>query len=148
MAAVAGAISEYVSRELESLSDEILAENGGDIYMNFKSDRKVLVYAGSSPFSCKVAVKIPKELMPVGVCTSAGTVGHSLSFGKADAVMVISKDTLLADAAATALGNMVKTSEDIQAALDRAKTVEGILGVLIIIGDKMGLWGQVDLCRP
>ncbi|MDP4089294.1 MAG: UPF0280 family protein [Bacillota bacterium] len=148
MAAVAGAISEYVCRDLLHDSDEILAENGGDIYMNFKSPKKVLVYAGNSPFSNKLAVNIPAELMPLGVCTSAGTVGHSLSFGKADAVMVLSKDTLLADAAATSIGNKVKSASDISSALEYARTIDDIIGVLIIIGDKMGAWGEISLCSP
>lgn len=148
MASVAGAISQYVSKDLLTLSDEILAENGGDIYMNFKTSRKVLVYAGSSPFSCKLALNISKELMPVGICTSAGTVGHSLSFGKADAVVVICKDTLIADAAATAIGNIVKTSEDINAGITLAKEIKEILGILIIVGDKMGAWGEINLCAP
>ena len=77
--------------------------------MSTKSTRKVGIYAGNSPLSEKLALEISPEMSPLGICTSSGTVGHSLSFGKADAALIISKDTFLADAVATATGNMVKT---------------------------------------
>lgn len=148
MAAVAGAISEYVGKALEKYSDEIIIENGGDIYINSSRERHVLVYAGKSPLSNKIALLFPPSENSIGVCTSSGTVGHSLSFGKADAAVLVSHDTLLADAAATAVGNRVKTPDDIQAGIDFARSIPGVEGVLIIIKDKMGVWGNITLTRP
>ncbi len=147
MAAVAGTISEQVVKQTINLTStkQMIVENGGDIYISSKEERKILIFAGSSPFSNKIGIRIPKSGMPVGICTSAGTVGHSLSFGNADAVVVISKDTALADAAATAIGNLVVSKEDINKGLDFGKTIDGIQGVLIIIEDKMGAWGQVEI---
>jgi ApbE superfamily uncharacterized protein (UPF0280 family) len=74
-------------------------------------------------------------------------VGHSLSFGKSDAVIVLSPSTALADAAATAIGNLVKTETDIQKALDYARGVTGLVGAAVIINDKMGVWGKINLIR-
>jgi hypothetical protein len=88
----------------------------------------------------------PKE-NPLGVCTSSGTVGHSLSFGKADAVCILSKSAALADAVATAVGNVVKEKKDIEYGLELAREIEGVLGVLIIVGEKMGVWGNVTLTQ-
>ena len=81
------------------------------------------------------------------MCTSSGTVGHSLSFGKSDAVVVLSSSTALADAAATAIGNIVQEETDIQKALDFAKNVTGLKGAAVIINDKMGVWGKINLIR-
>ena len=145
MAAVAGTVSEYLGKEVRKYSDEVVIENGGDIYMDCGCDKRVLVYAGESVLSNKLSIKITQEMMPVGICTSAGTVGHSLSFGKADAVVVISKDTPLADATATSLCNRVKSSDDISRAIEFGKNINGILGILIIIGDKLGVWGEIEL---
>lgn len=147
MAAVAGAISQYVGLELLKYSDEIILENGGDIFIHTKKDRQILIYAGNSPFSNKISLLIPKEDQPLGICTSSGTVGHSLSFGKADAVVIISNDTLLADAAATAVCNIVKSPQCINAGINFAKSILGVTGVVIIIGDKMGVWGNVQLVK-
>lgn len=150
MAAIAGTISEYIVKELSSkgITCEIIVENGGDIFINSKIDRKVMVFAGKSVFSNKLGIILRKELMPIGICTSAGTIGHSKSFGKADAVVVISKDNALADAMATSIGNIVKSENDISEAIEFGKNIEGVLGILIIIGEKMGVWGEVELFKP
>jgi len=145
MAAVAGAIAERVGTELLPFSDEVIVENGGDIFLKTAKERLVGVYAGESTFTRKIAFSIQPEETPLGVCTSSGTVGHSLSFGYADAVIVFSPSTSLADAAATAIGNMVKTAEDIPGALKFAQDVKNLKGVAIIKGDKIGLWGQIKL---
>lgn len=148
MAAVAGAISEYVGKELLKYTDEIIVENGGDIFIKTNVSRKVLIYAGRSPFSNEIALEISPEDTPLGICTSAGTVGHSLSFGKADAVVVISKDTLIADAVATAIGNIVTTPQDIHKGVAYAQNIKGVVGVVVIVQDHMGAWGNIKLVKP
>ena len=145
MAAVAGAIAEAVGRDLLVYSPEVIVENGGDIFMKVSQTRLVGVYAGESPFTGKIALEINPEETPLGVCTSSGTVGHSLSLGAADAVIALSHSTALADAAATAIGNKVITAENIEAAMEQAQAVEGLVGVAIIKGDRIGIWGNVKL---
>ena len=145
MAAVAGAIAEAVGRDLLAFSPEVIVENGGDIFLKISKKRLVGVYAGQSSFTRKVALEVMPRETPLGVCTSSGTVGHSLSLGSADAVIVLSPSTALADAAATALGNMVKAADDIPLAIEKAQTIEGLRGVVVIVGDKMGVWGKVKL---
>lgn len=147
MAAVAGAISQAVYRDLVHLSRELIIENGGDIFLASSKERVVGVYAGSSPLSMRIGIVIEPEKSPLAICTSAGTVGHSLSFGKADAVCVLSKIGSLADAAATAIGNVVKDKKDIERGLERGKEIEGISGILIIVGEKMGAWGEIRLTK-
>ncbi len=147
MAAVAGAIAESVARDLLPLSREVIIENGGDIYLVTSKERAVSIYAGTSPFSHKLGILIEPGETPLGVCTSSGTVGPSLSFGKADAVCILSKSAALADAAATAVGNVVKEKKDIELGLERGKEIEGVLGIVIIVGEKIGVWGNVKLIR-
>jgi ApbE superfamily uncharacterized protein (UPF0280 family) len=91
MASVAGAIAHYVSSELLELSPELIIENGGDILLRSKRERTVAIYAGDSPLSGKIGLKIKDAATPLGVCTSSGTVGHSLSFGRADAVVAVAR---------------------------------------------------------
>jgi uncharacterized protein len=147
MAAVAGAIAEYVGRELLTFTPEIIVENGGDIYLKILKKRIVGIYAGDSPLSGKIGLEINPRDTPLGACTSSGTVGHSLSFGKADAVVVVAASAILADAAATAIGNRVKQPEDIDKALEYARDIGGLKGVVIIIGKSVGAWGEVKLCE-
>jgi hypothetical protein len=145
MAAVAGAVAEQVGRSLRSSVDQVVIENGGDLYADASQDLRVAVYAARSPLSMKIGLKIDADGMPLAVCTSSGTVGHSLSRGRADAVCVLSKSCALADAAATAIGNHVLSIEDIDPAIQWGRTIEGVMGILIILGEKMGVWGRVEL---
>ena len=148
MAAVAGAFAEFVGKDLLKFSSEIIVENGGDIFLKTAESRLVGVYAGeNSPLTGKIALKIEPADTPLGICTSSGTVGHSLSFGKSDAVVVLAPSAALADAAATAIGNIVKAETDIEIALEFARGVSGLVGVAVIINDKMGVWGKVNLIR-
>jgi len=148
MASVAGAMAEWVSKDLLKFSKEVIIENGGDIYLATARERIIGIYAGLSPLSLKIGIVIRPEESPLGICTSSGTVGHSLSFGKADAVCIVSKSAALADAAATAVGNVVQEKKDIEKGLEKGKEIEGVLGALIIIGEKMGVWGNIKLTRP
>jgi ApbE superfamily uncharacterized protein (UPF0280 family) len=145
MAAVAGAVAEFVGRELRQFTDEIIVENGGDIFLKINQPRKVGIYAGNSPFSEKIALEVEPRPKPFSVCTSSGTVGHSFSFGQADAVVVIAGSALLADAAATAIGNVVKTAADIEPALKLARKFRRLDGVLIIKDDQLGALGKVNI---
>lgn len=145
MAAVAGAMAEFVGTELLKFSEEVIVENGGDIFIKSQKDRKFAIFAGNSPLSGKIAILVEAKKTPLGVCTSSGTVGHSLSFGKADAVSVLAKDSSLSDAAATAICNIVKSKEAIEEALNFSKSIEGIMGCVVIYGDRIGSVGEVEL---
>lgn len=145
MAAVAGAVAEYVGRDLLEFSDEIIVENGGDIFIKSLRDRSFGLFAGESPLTGKLKFEIMAEDTPLGVCTSSGTVGHSLSFGAADAVSVISKDTALADAVATKTGNIVTDEKKIEEGIAFARSVKGILGVIVVVKDRLGSWGKIRL---
>ncbi|MBO8138677.1 MAG: UPF0280 family protein [Desulfotomaculum sp.] len=145
MASVAGAFSQYVGRELMAVSSEVIIENGGDIFLCSKVKRRIGIFAAQSPFTNRIALEITPDQTPLGICTSSGTVGHSLSFGRADAVVVLSSSALLADAVATAAANLVRNSDDLLKAVEFAIDVPGIKGVLAIINDKMAVKGDIKL---
>lgn len=145
MAAVAGAIAECVGRVLARYSKDVVVENGGDIFLRTSRVRRIGIFAGNSPLSYRLALEIRPGYGPLGICTSSGTVGHSTSFGKADAVVILSSSAALADAVATAAANLVQNKEDIQAAVDFALTVPGVTGALAIKDDLLAVRGQVKL---
>jgi len=145
VACIAVVIAEYVGIRLFRYSKDVIVENGGDIFIKSLRKRKVGIYAGSYPLSNKIAIEIDGNDTPLGVCTSSGTVGHSISLGKADAVSVLSPSTGLADVAATGIANLVKEPKDIKQAIEFAQTIQGVKGVIIIKDDKMGLGGDIKL---
>ncbi len=145
MAAVAGAISEIVGGELLTHSRQVIIENGGDVFA--KTDQAIIVgiFANDSPFNGRIGIKIAPDQMPLSICTSSASIGHSLSFGRADAACVLAGSGALADATATAVGNMVKTAGDIQSGIDFARNIVGVSGVVIIVGKKIGAWGELEI---
>lgn len=152
MAAVAGTIAEYVGRGLMAQGmKEVMVENGGDIFLQRSKECSVAIFAGESPLSYKVGVSLDASQMPLGICTSSGTVGHSLSLGEADSVTVLARSTALADAVATRLGNEVGKVKGGRAgvarALAAAKEIPEIIGVVVICGELMGATGDVELVK-
>ena len=147
MASVAGAVAEFVGKELLEYTPEVIIENGGDIFLKISSTRVVGIYAGESPLTGKIGLEISPQETPLGICTSSGTVGHSLSFGNADAVVTAAPSAVLADAAATAVCNLVKKPSDINAAIETGRNISGLKGIVIIMGGDIGVWGDIKLCE-
>ncbi len=145
MAAVAGAIAEYVGEGLmEAGCKEVVVENGGDIYLAAKRPIVVGILAGDSPLSGRVGISLEPGEMPLAVATSSATVGHSWSYGMADAACVVAKDPAFADAMATALGNRVGEGK-LEDALEWAVDQKGAMGALVIVGSKLAVMGKIRL---
>ncbi len=145
MAAVAGAIAEAVGRDLLALSPQVVVENGGDVFLKTEEPVVVGIYAADSPMSLRIGLRIDSRREPVGVCTSSGTVGHSLSAGRADAVCAVAAGCADADAAATAVANRVVRQRDIPEAIAFGRRIEGLRGLVIVAGDRIGMWGDLEV---
>jgi len=146
MAAVAGFFAWHSGEILRHKfgAKEIVVENGGDFYLYLEKDLTMTIYAGKSPLSDRIAVVIPASSTPCGVCTSSGTVGHSFSYGRADAVMIACKSPLLADAWATSLANRIKSPGDIAHLLNLSEEYPEIESIIAICEDKVGIRGNFD----
>ena len=147
MAAVAGAMAETIGQFLGRHSKEVIVENGGDIFLTLKGIVTIGLYAGQSPLSMRIGLQLDPGREPLAVCTSSGTIGHSLSHGHADAVCIVARQCALADAAATAVANRVSSVDAIPEAIRFARTIEGVEGVVVVCGEQMGLWGDLRVER-
>jgi ApbE superfamily uncharacterized protein (UPF0280 family) len=146
MAGVAGAIAEFVGISLLPYSSELIVENGGDLFIKSERNRTVHVYVGEhSPFKDRLRIVLHGRTEPYGVCTSSASIGHSLSMGNADAAVILAGSAITADTFATALGNMVCNTEDIDKGLGFARSCGEILGALIVVEDQLGIWGELEL---
>ena len=149
MAGVAGMVAQWVGRTLlEDGAPHVLVENGGDIFLHRPRVPTVIgLFAGQSPLSLKVGLRIPPTATPMGIATSSGTVGPSLSFGKADAVCAISPDATLADAAVTAIANHIQTPGDLEPALTWGASLMGVTGIAAIVRSSFAAWGAVEVVK-
>lgn len=147
MGAVAGEFARQIGEMLaeEYGCHDVIVENGGDIYLKSASSSDIAIFAGESPLSERVGFHIPAEMTPLGVCTSSGTVGPSLSLGRGDAMAVVCRNTAVADALATAFCNRIHTPEDVADAVNGVLAVEGVIAALAIKGDKMAVAGELEL---
>jgi ApbE superfamily uncharacterized protein (UPF0280 family) len=145
MASVAGAIAQHVAKGLLGMTSQVMVENGGDIFLKVNRPVTIAVFAGDSPLSEKVGMVVSPEKMPLGVCSSSGTVGHSYSMGIADAGCVLASSAAFADGAATALCNRIQGPRDLSRIDEWAEKTKGVLGVLVILGGKMATWGNIEL---
>jgi ApbE superfamily uncharacterized protein (UPF0280 family) len=145
MAAVAGAIAECVGIDLLQFSRQVIVENGGDIFVHSFRPIVVGILAGCSLVPYGVGLELLPDSSPHGVCTSSGIAGHSASFGKADAVVVVSDSSTASDAFATAIGNMVHTEDDFPAAIDFVKYHSRIRGVVIVANNNLAVYGNLQL---
>lgn len=148
MSTVSGAICEFLGLELLKKGyKDVIIENGGDIFLKTRKPRLIGIYSGRSKLWNNLCLKIKPKDTPVGICTSSGTIGHSLSFGQADSVVILSKSTSLADAVATATCNRINFKQDLQGALDFARKIKGVLGVVIILKNNLVSWGKVEFSK-
>jgi uncharacterized protein len=149
MAAVAGAIAQRLGRDLlRKGCRDIIIENGGDIFVKTGRTVTIGIFAGTSALSGRLRLRLAPSGASCGICTSSGTVGHSLSFGNADSVVIIAGSAALADAVATATANRVQSKDDFPSAVAYARTVRGVMGVLIIAKNDLISWGAIEFAGP
>ena len=145
MAAIAGAVAEHTGLGLLNFTDHVIVENGGDVFIKTDTPLTVGIFAGKSPLSLRIGIRVSGGPKPKAVCTSSGTVGHSLSLGKADAVCVVADSCSIADAAATSIANQVQSASDIDTAIGRGMCIRNIRGIIIIVGEKIGMGGDLEV---
>jgi len=146
MAAVAGTIAQHVADTLAPHSPDILVENGGDVYMRSTVDRVVGILPAEDG-TMMVGTPVPASEFPCALCGSSAIIGHSLSFGHADLVVVRSPSGAVADAAATHLANLLREKSDLPRVLARAEELAecGVEGVLAQCDGQIGAWGKMEL---
>jgi len=144
MAAVAGAMAQLAARAaLEAGAREAIVENGGDIYLVAQQPVTIGIFAGTAQLADRLAFLVQPEETPLGICSSSSRMGRSLSLGDCDLATVDARDAALADAAVTQAANGVKSVADIDSALNRTLAIEGVLGVLLVKDDRIGLIGRL-----
>jgi ApbE superfamily uncharacterized protein (UPF0280 family) len=145
MAAVAGVLADLAVEDMLLMGARTaVVENGGEAALMSDRPIHVALSAGDSPLSKRVGFRVTD--FPQGLATSSGLYSHALSFGEADSVTVFAGTAGLADAAATTVGNTVKGSDiqdSINRGIDRAMSIEGVVGVFIMFRDKVGIGGDV-----
>lgn len=146
MAAVAGTIAQEVADRFSPQCPDIIVENGGDVYMYSTRERTVALLADPQG-GASIGLRVEASQCPLALCSSSGRIGHSLSLGTGDLVCVLSRNGSLADAAATALCNLLGSEGDLEQVVGSAQELSGhgLLGVFAQYNDKLTAWGELEL---
>ena len=144
-ASVAGAIAGAVGKKLSEEIPDVIVENGGDVFIKSTKPRTVGIYCEPDDISNRIGLEVHPGDTPLGICASSGTYGHSFSFGRADLAVAVSSSCALADACATAVGNLIKEEKDIAKGINFAKSIEGIKGIVIVKDGRLGFWGDIKV---
>lgn len=149
MASVAGSISELILDHLIKKETKYsIISNGGDISLINKNKAAICgIYSGNTENIGNIGLKIKKRKSPLGIASSSGKIGYSISFGESDSVTVISKKASISDGLATSIANDVKginSEKAIQNGLESAeKFKEDFIGALMIINGHIGTIGKL-----
>ncbi len=143
--AVAGAIAWYIGKEIIACREEVILENGGDLFLKIKEDKRIGLYAGKDFGGGFLTIKIKGRDIPFGIASSSSKIGHSLNFGGADLVTVIASTSILADTFATAFSNKIKKAKDVRKVIEEAKKCPFVEGVVVVLENKIALWGDLEL---
>ncbi len=145
MAAVAGVLADLAVEKMVSKGAEVaVLENGGEAYAVSNTVIDIALSAGDAPLSRQMGFRL--EEFPIGIATSSGVFSHALSFGDAEAVTIFAENAGLADAAATAVGNLVRGDdrrEAIESGICKALSIKGVSGVLILYKEMVGKAGRL-----
>jgi len=143
MAAVAGAVAESLGRDLlRQGAKDVIIENGGDIFLKIRRPCNIAVYSGRAKLWRGLGIRVMPRTRPMGICTSSATIGHSLSFGKAEGVVILAKDAFLADAVATATCNRTQDADSLEQALKFAGSIKGVFGAVIVMKGNLACFGK------
>ena len=145
-AAVAGTIAQMAAESLVDRSPDLIIENGGDIFMYSRRDRVVGLLPDPES-GVLIGLNVAASACPLALCASSATIGHSLSFGQGELVLVRSPDGALADALATALYNRLQGPGDVKAVVGYARRFvkHGLTGIFAQCGGAIGVWGDMEL---
>lgn len=148
MAAVAGAVAQRVGEQLRALSSTVIVENGGDVWAVHPGRLRFMIYPGeTSPFSDSLVFSVDCT-RGVAVCTSSGRMGPSVSLGSADSVTAVHRSGAVADAAATAIGNLVRSEADVHRVLALESCRRRLKALIVCAGGSVGIWGDIRMEGP
>ena len=147
MAAVAGAIADLAVEAMAQTRARIrVVENGGEIAAESLYPVNVEVRSGDPLLNTRLGWVLSPSRMPIGVGSSSATQGRGITFGEADVATVFALNAATADAAATAVCNVV-AGEDIRGSIRKglkiAEGIRGVVGALIVRRGHVGTLGDL-----
>ena len=133
-----GAVTDHVGRFLAREVNEVTVNCEGDYFILGRRRQKLTVHRrvdGSA-----IAVVVPASKTGVGVCMGSSSGRTSL-----DGLAVLAESCMLANAAAAGVHAIVPKEGGFHAALSYLQQVKGVLGGVVVLGERIGVAGAVEI---
>jgi uncharacterized protein len=133
-----GALADHVGRFLARSAAEVTVSCGGDYFILGKKRQKLTVLR--RPDGATIAVVVPPRQGGVGISTNLGR-------GRAhmDGLAVLASSCMLADAAAAGVQAILAKRDGFSLALDYLKKIPNMFGAVVILGERIGMAGGVEI---
>jgi ApbE superfamily uncharacterized protein (UPF0280 family) len=133
-----GAVTDHVGRHLAREVDEVTVNCGGDYFILSRRRQKLTVSSRSS--GSTVALVVPPSKKGMGISMSSGRGRAAI-----DGIAVLADSCMLADAAAAGVQAILPKENGFASALTYLKRVPGVLGGVVVIGERIGVAGGVEI---
>jgi ApbE superfamily uncharacterized protein (UPF0280 family) len=133
-----GAVTDYVGRFLAEQSHELTVSCGGDYFIVARKRQKLTVLR--KPGGESIAVVVQPLRDGVGISTTVGRGRATL-----DGLAVLASSCMLADAAAAGVQAILPKDDGFRLALGYLKRVPGVHGGLVVLGERIGVAGNVEI---
>ncbi len=133
-----GAVTDYVGRFLSQEVSEVIVNCEGDYFILGRRRQKLTVLR--RPSGSVVAVVVPASRQGIGVSMTIGR-GHAA----VDGLAILADSCMVADAASAGVQAILPKEHGLASALAYLKQVRGVLGGLVIVGDRIGVAGGVEI---
>jgi ApbE superfamily uncharacterized protein (UPF0280 family) len=133
-----GAVTDHVGRFLAREASEVTVNCAGDYFILGRRRQKLTVLR--RPDGSTVAVVVPPSRQGVGISMTVGR-GHAA----VDGLAVLADSCMLADAAAAGVQAILPKDGGFRSCLAYLRQVRGVLGGLVVVGDRIGVAGSVEI---
>jgi ApbE superfamily uncharacterized protein (UPF0280 family) len=134
-----GAVVDQVGRFLAEQLSEVTVSCDGDYFIKARKRMKLAVKRHGG-----AALQVALKPLPSGVGVSS-TLGRGKGGGGPDGLSVIADSCMLADAAAAGVQALLSKPDGFGMSLHYLKRVPGVHGGVVVIGERIGVAGGVEI---
>ena len=133
-----GAVTDYVGRFLSREVSEVTVNCDGDYFILGRRRQKLTVLR--RPSGSTMAVVVPASKRGIGISMTLGRGRASI-----DGLAVLAESCMVADAAAAGVQAILPKENGFASALAYLRQVRGVLGGLVVVGERIGMAGAVEI---
>lgn len=147
MVTLSGALVEALAHDLAAFGRPVVVSTEGDTFVVGNVPGTFMVEPAPDPGLGGLAVRV-RLPGPYAFYCSTGRVRIDPAIGRARAVAVLADHGAVADAVGSAMGSALHRPYDVDRALAVAKQTDGVRGAVVLVQERIGVWGDLEIVSP